>query len=195
MSHAFELLFTRETVGFVVFSSEVFTSILLSLSKHFFILFLLGLSIELSFFIRRVEGLVEILGLHSLLVESLLILERCCDHTLNELGFHFSHVSLATGNCIKELKVFITGRIFIGTVPESASFRFFILVTPLKSSQLSFDSLSRFLLVADSDSILGVFANRDTIFFFNASYEKACFDLVFNKPPLLLSGQGPDTGF
>ena len=113
MSHALELLLARQSIVFVIVASHVLAGFDLVVPEHLFVLFSLGLSIQLGFFIGRVERLVQLLGLHSLLIESLLILERCGNYTLNEFGFHVSHVRFTIGNGIQELKVFITGRILI----------------------------------------------------------------------------------
>jgi len=59
--------------------------------------------------------------MHPLLVESLFVLEGGSNDALNEFGFHLSHILLAVSNSIQELEVFITRRILIRTVPESAS--------------------------------------------------------------------------
>jgi len=108
MSHALELLLARQPIVFVI-ATHVLPSFDLVVPEHLLVLFPFGLSIQFCFFIRGVERLVEVFGLHSLLVESLLILEWCGDYTLNQFGFHFSHVRFTVGNRVQELKVFVTG--------------------------------------------------------------------------------------
>lgn len=166
----------------------------LALSEHLLVLLLLGSGIQLGFFIRRVEGAVKFPGLHPLLVESLLVLEGGSDDTLDEFGFHLSHVLLAASNRIQELEVFITRRIFIGTVPESAFLLGFVLGTPLESRQLTLCHV-RWRLIGNSNGTPAFAANCNAVFFFNASYEKSRLNLVLNESSLLLSGEGPYTGF
>jgi len=185
VSHAFELLFARKAVEFVI-SAHALASFSLVVPEHLFVLFSLSLSIKLSFLVRGVERLVKFSGLHSLLIEPLLILERSGNDSLNELGFHFSHVVLAIGDGVKELKVFIRRGVFIGTIPQSV-----LLLGQSSGSSLLSGQRDRVTVLISSDDSLLISSVLSALAAFDRSNEESSLHLVLDQTSCLRSSESP----